>query len=502
MHFSLLVRPLSLLGTGLILASAALSASAQSELRGQRTPITAPIRYAGVYHLGTGTWTRAGTGGGLGAPTAGSGTAILFDNTCAGGYTINLSQGSRCYDEGRLPSPTSPVQPNLFGLGNDSEMGTQSSYTIDGFQIGYCTSNVASSAFTLRFYEAYEPCNAAPAVATASFALTGLPGATLSGSSSCWIVDIDLCASSQSFTLLADADQVYDGVSGGMRDSFGWSFEPVAPVPGAGDGWMVAGGLSSSGSYQTCSGSDGTVFDSGTSSAVYPANSEAITLGCGTLAQGAAPEPGTGMGTQDRFRLENAAPLGDGCYWFGGSPQGSFYLQLYSADVTLPGSATGSSFCEPALGGVPSCPCGNPPSGAQRGCNNSAASGGATLVASGSASISADTLHFAAAGEPAGTVTILLQGTSGLPAIQRSQGVSCIGGTLARLYVLPATGGGISVPGALDPSVSARSAALGDVLAAGSMRVYFAVYRDATVLGSCLPTQTLNCSNASAVLWN
>lgn len=496
MHSPQLVRSVSLVGTGIFLVACALPAAAQSDLRSQLTPITAPIRYAGAYHLGTGAWTKAGSGG-LGAPASSSGTAILFDNTCVSGYTVALNPGGRCYDEGRLPSPTSPVQANTWGLGNDSEMGSQSSYTIDGFQIGYCTSNTAPTAYTLRFYEAYTSCAVAPAIPTASFALTGLPGATLSGSSSCWIVDIDLCASSQSFTMLADADQVYDGA----HDHFGWSWEMVAPAPLNGDGWLTAGGRLSAGSYQTCSGSDGTVFDTGTSSAVYPANSDAITLGCGTLAQGASPEPGSGMGTMDQFRLENwTGP--DGCYWFGGVTQASLYLKLYSADVALPGSAPGVSYCEPALGGVPSCPCGNPPSGVQRGCDNSAASGGATLVASGSASIASDTLHFTAAGEPSGVLTILLQGTNGVPALRRSQGVSCIGGTLERLYVLTATGGGISVPGVLDPSVSARSAALGDVLTAGSQRTYCAVYHDPIVLGGCLPTQTLNCSNANAVHWN
>ena len=199
----------------------ALPAAAQQEFRGALRPITAPVQYAGVYHLGTGSWTRPGSG----APNAmtATGVGVVYDNTCDAGYTIALPLGARVFDEGRLPSPTSPVLPNAFGLGHDSEVGTQASYTIDGFQISYCTDIVSPQGFQVSFYDVYSSCSGGGlGIPTASFSLTGLPVAPTAGVVQCWTVDIDLCASSQSFTLTADANGVYDGPSGTMNDTFGW----------------------------------------------------------------------------------------------------------------------------------------------------------------------------------------------------------------------------------------------------------------------------------------
>ena len=490
----------SIAGVLLAVPLLAYGARAQSELRNRLAPITAPVRYAGTYHLGTGTWTQPGPGGSSLMAASGA-SAILYDNTCPTGYFIQLPPGGRVYDEGRLPSPTSPALPNSWGLGHDSEVGTQTSYTVDGFQIGYCTTLPATVSYTIHFYEAYTPCGVAPVIPTASFALTGLPGNNGATSLGCWLVDIDLCASSQSFGMQADADTFYDGTAGGFDDSFGWSFELITPPTGS-DGYLISGGRFQSGSYQTCSGSDGTVFDQGAVSAVYPANSDAVTLGCGTLAVGASPETGSGMGTQDRFRIENATPTADGCYWFGAVVPGNFHLQLYTANVTLPGPPPGLTFCDPGSGGVIACPCANPPGGAGRGCDNSAATGGAILAASGSATLLADTLSFATAGERPGATSILVQGQIGAGSVAFGQGVRCVSGTLKRLFVQAAPGGGITVPGPGDPPVSVRSAALGDPISSGTPRYYFAMYRDPVVLGGCTATATFNCSDASAVIWN
>jgi hypothetical protein len=416
-------------------------------------------------------------------------------------YYGQFPTGARVVDEGRLPSPTSPVLSSNWGLGHDSEVGTQRSYDVDGFQICYCTTNPAAVGYTFRFYEAYPPCSPSPAAPTATLALTGLPGA-FPGAASCWLVDIDLCASSQSFTLQADADQHYDGTAGGVDDSFGWSFELTTPASTfGGDGYIIAGGRYLGGSYQSCSGSDGTVFDQGVVSAVYPANSEGLALACGALAAGASPEQGSGMGTQDRFWLENAAPIADGCYWFGGSMPGNFYLQLYSANVTLPNPGPALPFCDPASGGGLACPCANPPGGANRGCNNSAATGGASLGASGSAALAADTLVFATANELSTSTTLLVQG-SALTSASFGQGVRCVGGALKRLYSRAASSGSAIFPGAGDPPVSMRSNALGDPIASGTQRYYFAMYRDPVVLGNCAASATFNCTDAGAVLWN
>jgi hypothetical protein len=482
-------------------SATAAPALAQERAQGLVRPITAPVKYAGVYHLGTGTWTRAGaieSGGSM--PASSTGPGIIYDNTCYIGYFMPTPTGAIFIDEGRLPSTSSPVLPNPWGPGHASEVGTQDSYTIDGFQIAYCTSEGGSRTYALNFYEAYDRCSVAPATPTAGFTLSGLPASATAGIQACWKVDIDLCASSQSFSMQADADRIYDGLATGVHDTFGWSFQLLSAAPHARDGFLWAG----SDSYYNydCSSSDGTVFDTGTSSPIYPASSDAINLGCGSLAAGSAPEEGCGMGIQDRWRMENYPGYQDGCYYFGSGP-GSFYLQLYSADVALPNVGPALPFCDPGTAGVIACPCLNPPAGSGRGCNNSAATGGASITSTGSASLANDTLAFTTAAQrPSGT-TILLQGASPLAAgVSFGQGVRCVGGTLRRLFVKMASGGSITAPGPGDPTISARSAALGDVISAGTQRYYAAYYRDPIVLGGCNAFFTFNITNAGAVLWN
>jgi hypothetical protein len=162
----------------------------------------------------------------------------------------------------------------------------------------------------------------------------------------------------------------------------------------------------------------------------------------------------------------------------------------------------GVAFCHPGTGGVIPCPCANPPAGAAQGCDNSSLTGGASLVASGVASLANDTLHFTTSGEKPTAMTILVQGSqTGAAGIAFGQGVRCVTGSLSRLYSGPAAGGSISVPQLSDPTVSARSAAVGDVLSAGVTRFYMAYYRDPIVLGSCPPSKTFNTSDAVAVTW-
>ncbi len=162
----------------------------------------------------------------------------------------------------------------------------------------------------------------------------------------------------------------------------------------------------------------------------------------------------------------------------------------------------GVPFCDPGTGGIAACPCGNPPAGALRGCNNSANTGGASITAAGLPSVSSDTLVFSTANQrPTGT-TILLQGSvqvAGGAAF--GQGVRCVGGSLKRLYIKSAVGGSITAPAGADPSVSARSAALGSVITAGSTREYAAYYRDPTVLGGCPGSSTFNITNSFHVQW-
>ena len=161
--------------------------------------------------------------------------------------------------------------------------------------------------------------------------------------------------------------------------------------------------------------------------------------------------------------------------------------------------------CQPGVAGVIACPCLNPPANAPRGCDNSAVTGGARLSATDGASLALDQLVFSTNGEKPTATSILLQGNALLPAGSVfGQGVRCVGGSLRRLYVRNAVGGSISVPNLLagEPSVSARSATLGDTISSGSERWYAVYYRDPIVLGGCIATSTFNVTQTLDVTWS
>src|SRR5262249_10787292 len=133
--------------------------------------------------------------------------------------------------------------------------------------------------------------------------------------------------------------------------------------------------------------------------------------------------------------------------------------------------ATGfTSFCDPGIDGVISCPCANPASSSGRGCDNTSATGGASLSASGFAYLSIDSLVFTTSGERPTALSVLVQGNALVTnGIVYGQGVRCAGGTIQRLFTKNALGGSITAPdfAAGDSTVSARSASLGDSIQPG-----------------------------------
>ncbi len=164
-----------------------------------------------------------------------------------------------------------------------------------------------------------------------------------------------------------------------------------------------------------------------------------------------------------------------------------------------------SDLCSPGLSGVISCPCANAPGGLGRGCDNSAATGGASLSAMGGACLSSDSLVFLTEGETPTGLSVLWQGTLQVPSGQAyGQGVRCIGGMLRRLFTKNASGGSVSVPefSAGDPTVSDRSAVMGDIIGAGESRWYLVSYRDRVVSGGCSSASTFNCTQTGRVDWS
>jgi Tol biopolymer transport system component len=161
--------------------------------------------------------------------------------------------------------------------------------------------------------------------------------------------------------------------------------------------------------------------------------------------------------------------------------------------------------CEPGITGVINCPCSNGPYWPNRGCDNSAATGGASLAVHGGEYLSSDSIEFATSDELPTALSLLLEGTRVDPSGSiYGQGVRCVGGTTTRLYTRAASNGSITVPdfAAGDPSVHERSAALGDPISAGTTRWYMVAYRDPVVLGGCPASSTFNSTQTRAITWS
>ncbi len=139
------------------------------------------------------------------------------------------------------------------------------------------------------------------------------------------------------------------------------------------------------------------------------------------------------------------------------------------------------------------CPCGN--DGAPgRGCGNSQVTGGAVLVAAGTASVSTDTLSFSASGLT-GTVAIFFQGASEIAPAVVDDGIGCVGGPVVRLGTKPVGGAASSYPQAGDPPISVRGA----VPPGGAVRWYQCFYRNAAA--AFCPPATSNRTNGLSVAW-
>ena len=173
------------------------------------------------------------------------------------------------------------------------------------------------------------------------------------------------------------------------------------------------------------------------------------------------------------------------------------------ADVFVRDRGAASAFTPFCLGdgSGASCPCGNS-GGPGRGCQNSALTGGALLSAAGVASLSADTVQLTSSGELPTALSVVLQGTLAIAPVHFGDGLRCVGGPLKRLYVKAASGGTVVVPGPGDPTVSARSAQLGDPIALGSTRAIQVYYRDAQDSFCTAPLgSTFNSSSGLLVAW-
>jgi len=180
-----------------------------------------------------------------------------------------------------------------------------------------------------------------------------------------------------------------------------------------------------------------------------------------------------------------------------GTTMGDAFLRL-----AVSGNSIGTPFCwgDGSGFGTTPCPCAN--FGAPgRGCENSAATGGAQLALSGTTV--PDTILLSASFELPNAPSIFLQGSAiAAPAFAFGDGKRCLGGSLKRLYIHSAVGGSVSAPVGTDLPISLRSAALGDPIAPGSMRAYQVYYRDPNPAFCPVPTGNgYNISNGVQLVW-
>jgi plastocyanin len=168
-----------------------------------------------------------------------------------------------------------------------------------------------------------------------------------------------------------------------------------------------------------------------------------------------------------------------------------------SGCIPLTGGPLGTAFCFGDGTTSTICPCFN--TGLTgRGCENSAATGGASL--SGSGTVSPDTVVLTTSNELPTVLSIFLQGdVNNSTGVVFGDGVRCVAGNLKRIGVKNAVGGSATYPGPGDPSISAQSATLGDPITPGTSRYYQVYYRDPDL--TFCPGQAFNVSGGLRIDW-
>jgi len=452
----------------LVVASSASAQQVDPSIKLKTTP-----KNAGTYHVATGTWTRAN------APQANFGPTVIYDHSADSPYYHDRSDGAHVTDAGRIPGPTDPnVVANTVDL--------RSSYNINGFQIGYCTSEGVNQVppsepdFTWHFYDNYVPCNVGGmgpddtgscgtneglnTAATLNSIANGfaLPGTFVDPmvpngpfeTFACWVVTIDLEGTPDEFCFGADGgDGLYNADA--SSDSFGWEFEVNNPTNGPA-GAAVAGDPAFEGEGTTFSAMPN-VAGSGLDNADAFWNDDSA----GTL--GAMLMPPTGP-----------AP---GCYFLGGfgqpqdpnnptGPTNPFagYHMVMLADLSIgcdPTASLGSSFCT---------------------ASPNSTTLGTEISATGSLSVADQNLTLKAINCPLMQVGVFfygpvqLNGGNGLPF---GDGLRCVGGSIVRIFPPVFVDGA----GEANRTINWTLATSAGLLAGSTQHVQF-WYRDPVALAS------------------
>jgi len=175
----------------------------------------------------------------------------------------------------------------------------------------------------------------------------------------------------------------------------------------------------------------------------------------------------------------------------------------FIAPLVLSGfaAAQGTTFC---FGGASApCPCANTGMN-NRGCQNSAATGGGELSAQGTTT--PDTIKLSGSHVLPNVLCVFVQGKALLaPPVTFGDGVRCAGGNLKRLYARSADAtGAVEAPQSNDGDapITVRSAALGDPIAPGTTRYYQTYYRDPSPTFCPAPAgSTFNVTSGVIINW-
>lgn len=342
--------------SSLIVAGAALlcsTALAQQQLDpARRLPVTVPLKNAGTLDVTTGKWTPPGAANKKAVQT-------VYNNTCTWTVTAYYAGFSECedsYDEGRVPSKTSPGAPPTAA----------NSQVITSFQIAYCTFNATPSGgmnMEIAFWDKLNgnciggvPVNHSntsagatwTTLATAYFDLSGagLPGSTANGNQACWLVTLD--TSNSGWTMLSDGDGIFDNLE--AEDKFIWGKRINDKTPVASPNGFFLNG-------------DPGFAAPGTCSYAIPCKTDVFTgTPCGTglgawdgswinvdnLAAGVT-------GTGPAGCSQNVGPIGGtNCYFFGGYPTNVFDSYWLVLEGDTAGGGPGS-FCTSKPSSLPSC---------------------------------------------------------------------------------------------------------------------------------------------------
>jgi hypothetical protein len=195
----------------------------------------------------------------------------------------------------------------------------------------------------------------------------------------------------------------------------------------------------------------------------------------------------TDLGIVEAISGDGNAIVGHGTGLGTGQPTGGWLVLLNGA------VNAGTIFCSGDGSGT-ACPCGNA-GVANHGCASSVNAQGAELRASGTPSLSADSVALEGAGMPSSSA-LYFQGTTqanGGAGSVFGDGLRCAGGSIIRLKAVTNVGGTSHYPGAGNPSVSVKGA-----ITAPGVRTYQVWYRNAAAF--CTPS-TFNLTNGVEVTW-